>query len=266
MRQYKATLIISVYKNTRFLKAVLDSLQYQTETNFEVIISEDGDSEEMREFINAYSFHNSYQHLTQPDTGWRKNVALNRAILASNSEHLIFIDGDCVLHPRFIESHVEHFNPHRILTGLRVFLNEKESDKLLANAKHLKYLQPRIWLALIYKKGIRRPEEGLYIPYMHKLRKLNYLTGCNMSFPKSAILAINGFDEDYVKPAYGEDTDLVWRFRQAGFEFYSLRNLAIEYHLHHKPSWSDQSENMAMGKAKAARGEFFCLNGIKKLK
>ena len=39
----KASLIISVYKNTIFLKGVLDSLRYQSEKDFEIIISEDGE-------------------------------------------------------------------------------------------------------------------------------------------------------------------------------------------------------------------------------
>ena len=47
----KASLIISVYKNVQFLKAVLDSLQYQTEKDVEIIIAEDGESVEMKAFI-----------------------------------------------------------------------------------------------------------------------------------------------------------------------------------------------------------------------
>ncbi|MCF0188930.1 MAG: glycosyl transferase, partial [Bacteroidaceae bacterium] len=35
----KATVIVSVYKNTRFLRVVLDSLRWQTEKDFEIIIS-----------------------------------------------------------------------------------------------------------------------------------------------------------------------------------------------------------------------------------
>lgn len=41
--KYKASLIISIYDNVSFLKVVLDSLMYQTEKNYEIIISEDAD-------------------------------------------------------------------------------------------------------------------------------------------------------------------------------------------------------------------------------
>ena len=46
---YKASVIISVYDNPRFLNLVLDSLKLQTEQNFEIIISEDGENKAMKE-------------------------------------------------------------------------------------------------------------------------------------------------------------------------------------------------------------------------
>ena len=52
----KASLIIAIYNNIRFLKAVLDSISYQTEKDFEIIITEDGENAEVKEFINHYPF------------------------------------------------------------------------------------------------------------------------------------------------------------------------------------------------------------------
>ena len=50
----KASLIISVYKNTAALEAILHSLEKQTEQDFEVIISEDGEDEKMAAMVAAY--------------------------------------------------------------------------------------------------------------------------------------------------------------------------------------------------------------------
>ena len=104
----KATLIISVYKHVEFLNAILKSLEQQTEQDIEVIISEDGEDAEMKEFIDSYPRYWPILHLTQPDNGWNKEKALNRAVLAAQTDWLIFIDGDCVLHPRFIEMHIKY--------------------------------------------------------------------------------------------------------------------------------------------------------------
>ena len=98
----KATLIISVYKNIPTLKAILESLERQTEQNFEVIISEDGQDEGMAAFVASYPFRWPMQHLTQEDLGWRKERILNKAVMAAHTDWLVFIDGDCVLHPRFM--------------------------------------------------------------------------------------------------------------------------------------------------------------------
>lgn len=266
----KCSLIISVYKNTRFLDCVLRSLDYQTEQDFEVIISEDGDSSEMRTYLDAYHSPRPLTHLTQPDVGWRKNQALNNAVRAAKSDQLVFIDGDCVLHPRFIEMHVRHYAPDVILAGKRVMLNQSLSDQLIATPSQVLHMQPRILSSLLFKRGVERPEEGIFLSpdgplgFIPRGRKQEYLLGSNMSFSRQAIEHINGFDEDYQKPAFGEDADLAWRFHMAGYRFQSLRNMAVEYHLWHQKGWSDQSEQMAMGAAKRQRGEYICKNGLRK--
>lgn len=269
---YKASLIISVYKNITFLKAVLDSLNYQTENSFEIIITEDGEDVSMRDFIANYNFKHDYQHLTQEDLGWRKNKALNNAIRAAHAEWLIFIDGDCVLHPCFVEMHVRNAGENLILAGKRVKLNEKISASLLCHPTILPEIQSLIAKNLIIKeKGLSFVEEGIYISpdgifgWIPKMRKLNHLKGCNMSFSKKAIEAINGFDEDYVLPAVGEDADLTWRFSGAGYSLKSVRNMAVQYHLYHKESWTSQEENLKLMAKKQASREFICKNGLTKL-
>ena len=114
----KASIIISVYKNTQALYFVLESLRRQTILDFEIIISEDGEDKAMSDFVKNYDWFCEYQHLTQPDVGWRKNRALNRAILAAKNEWLIFIDGDCLVHRRFVEMHLRYAAPNRIFSFL----------------------------------------------------------------------------------------------------------------------------------------------------
>ena len=126
----KATVIISVYKNVEALRLILESLRVQTCMDFDIIVSEDGEDISMRQFIERYEWFCEYQHLTQADEGWRKNRALNHAILASNKEWLIFIDGDCVVHRRFVEMHLRYAAPNRILLGKRVKLSNNISVKL----------------------------------------------------------------------------------------------------------------------------------------
>ena len=255
----KASIIISVYKNVDMLQLILASLRNQTVPVAEVIISEDGEDARMQQFVANYDWFCPYQHLTQPDRGWRKNRALNRAVVAAQNEWLIFIDGDCVLHPRFVEMHMHYAAPNRILLGKRVKLSPSVSQKMLGG----NILYPCRWWRL-FNKGCRYADEGIFVPICldRSLRSTRHLTGCNMSFSREAIISINGFDEEYIKPAVGEDADIDWRFRAKGYEFVSVRNRAIVYHLYHKESWTDQTENLAIMRRKQADKTIYCQKGL----
>lgn len=267
----KASLIIAIYNNIRFLKVVLDSLHYQTEKDFEIIIAEDGKSTVVKEFLDNYPFEQSWQHVSQEDAGWQKNKAMNMAIRAAKAEWLIFIDGDCVLHNRFIEMHLRYRQENRILAGKRVKLDKSGSLFVLEDSSNIPKLPRYLLKKMIFGKGlIRYIEEGFFISpdnllgFIPKIRKLNHLTGSNMSFSRKAIYSINGFDEDYQLPAVGEDYDLTWRFNKAGFKHFSVRNLAVQYHLQHKENWVDQTENMEICRKKQLENKFVCVNGLNK--
>jgi len=267
----KTSLIIAIYDNIQFLKVILDSLNYQTEKDFEVIIAEDGENAAVKEFIENYNFNQPWQHLTHKDEGWRKNRAMNMAIRAAKSDWLIFIDGDCVLHPRFIEMHLRYAGENCILAGKRVKLDEPSSQLLYEKSSNIKLMQALLLRKLFFGKGkIRNIEEGIFVSpnglfgFIPKIRKLNNLKGCNMSFSKNAIYAINGFDEDYILPAIGEDFDLTWRFTAAGFKYKSVRNLAVQYHLYHPENWVDTEENMKICRKNQLENKFVCENGLHK--
>lgn len=272
MEKIKASLIISVYKNVPFLKAVLDALQFQTEKRFEVIISEDGEDAAMRRFVNTYNFSGSLLHMTQPDLGWQKNRALNRAAESAQSDYLVFIDGDCLPHPRFMEFHIGLAQEPFVLAGKRIKLDAFSSELLLNGQLTITLFQKylfRNYLAM-KRRGAAFMEEGFFIDpqsllgFVPRLRSMYQLKGCNMSFSKQAFYAINGFDEDYVRPAIGEDIDLVWRFEGLGYELKSVRNLAVQYHLYHTENWTNQEENVLLMQQKQDKLQFFCSNGTTK--
>jgi GT2 family glycosyltransferase len=269
----KVSLIISVYKNVKDLQVVLEGLKFQTFKDFQIVISEDGEDEGMRTFVQHYQHPNSILHLTQPDVGWRKNQALNNAIKKCTGDYLIFIDGDCVLHHRFIEHHIQYASKDKIVAGKRVKLGSKYSELFRNNIQQLPELEQRVEKERRQLKfdGVKFYEEAFYIDpaswlsFIPKLRKMHQLKGCNMSFYRAAIEQINGFDEDYILPAIGEDIDLTWRFKGLGFKLASVRNLAVQYHLFHKENWADQSVNEQMMNQKILFRKFVCDNGLIKL-
>jgi len=123
------TVIISVYKDVEALTLLIDSLLHQTKEVDEIIISEDGNSDEMKSYYATLNT-TKIKHLFQEDTGWQKNRALNRAINASKNDYLIFIDGDCVPYPTFVESHSKLREKNAVLCGRRTEPGEKFSKLL----------------------------------------------------------------------------------------------------------------------------------------
>jgi len=230
----------------------------------------------MKTFIDSLSLSNLI-HITQKDEGWRKNKALNNAIKTATGEYLIFIDGDVVPHPRFIEGHLSHAQPRRVCAGKRVELGPKYSKMLIDGKITIKELTKKFLLKAysLHKDGVRHYEDGIYVKpdswiYEKFIQKksISYLIGCNFSCFKTDIESINGFNEEYIHPAIGEDVDINWRFRASGIEVISCRNIANVYHLYHKKGFGateGKINNKILNKT-IQDNQYICLNGLKKLK
>ncbi len=272
MNFQKATLIISVYDNIEGLELVLNSVSKQSIKNFEVIVSEDAENPEMKQFIDNYKYKGEIRHLNHPDIGWQKNKALNLAIEASKTDYLVFIDGDCILHPKFMEYHLKLAEEKKILAGKRIKLDDHTTDLFLKSEILPEEMNQYLFrnYRKMKKNGAQFMEEGFFfnsksiLGVIPRIRSMHQLKGCNMSFPKGSIYEINGFDEDYINPAIGEDIDLSWRFEGLGYTLKSVRNLAVQYHLYHKENWKDQKENVKMMNEKKSQNLYRCNNGLVK--
>ncbi|MDR0803152.1 glycosyltransferase [Fluviicola sp.] len=256
----KATLIISVYKDAEALEAVLKSVLIQVEKNIEVIVSQDCEDPCFDELIRKYGQSIRIKHLQQPDLGFLKNKMLNRAIKASSTDKLIFIDGDCVLHPRFAQQHILSLRKGRFCIGRRVDLDPKTSQKI---RKGLLVIPS--FIEMIRNKSIRT-EESFFLPGFAKKSK-GHLLGCNMSWHKSDLILLNGFDETYINPGFGEDTDIEFRAKKAGLKPYSTRFRTIQYHLFHERP--DREDFVTISKnqffEKKNRTDFRCQFGLETL-
>lgn len=267
----KITVIISVYKNIKALDILLKSLLNQTLKADEIIISEDGNSQEMENFISSLDIENLI-HLTQEDLGWRKNRALNNSIKKASGEYLIFLDGDVIPHKRFIEGHIDCSEEKKVCAGKRAELGKIYSEMVYSEKITIDEISNNYILSIIklHKDKIHHYEDGIYSPLINKLtssRYIRHLIGCNFSCYKSDMEAINGFNEDYVHPSEGEDVDITWRFRGLGVEMKSCRYIANVYHLWHPKGFGTLEGNInhTIMDENIKKKQFICLNGLKKL-
>ena len=143
----KLSVIISTYNQPSWLELCLESYRTQTIKDFEIIIADDGSSEETKKVIDAYSDIISH-HAWQPDNGFQKTNILNKAITASKSDSLLFTDGDCIAPKKLIETHIEYRQKNHFLSGSYYKLDKESSFKInkaliqqgIFNTKTLKQL------------------------------------------------------------------------------------------------------------------------------
>ncbi len=238
----KASIIAAFYNNIEYLKLVLAGFERQTEKAFEIVIADDGSKEEVVKEIENIASNYSFltKHIWHPDRGFRKNKILNRAILASSSDYLIFIDADCVSHAKFVEEHLKEKQNNVVLTGRRVNLSQKFTYLLTEENVREGFIEKNnlrmIEDAMFGKSNY--VEKGFYFEnkFLRNLlnKKSRGLLGCNFSLYKKDVLAINGFDERYEAPSIGEDSDVQFRLELNGVKIKSLNHIAVQYHLYHK--------------------------------
>ena len=266
----KSSIIISVYNDCTALQLILDSLHHQSSNDFEIIISEDGESELIKECINNYSDSPIHiRHLTQEDSGFRKNIALNRAISITDADHIIFIDGDCIPHTEFIAAHHLCSGHGIACTGRRLELGASISNKLRSRHINLSYLtNPLLYLLHmlpLQRDNAKNIESGMHSKWLHKLTrdKEIRLLGCNFSCNKQDLLKINGFNEDYLSPGIGEDSDIDWRLIKSGVVIKNVKFSAIQYHLNHPRSYVVSKENTELFEQTKRSNTYTCDHGIR---
>jgi cellulose synthase/poly-beta-1,6-N-acetylglucosamine synthase-like glycosyltransferase len=241
---------------------ILRALERQTVKDFEVIIAEDDEAADTVDYLAKQVVRMPFPilHVCQHDKGFRKNRILNKAVAASTGDLIVFLDGDCVPHRKWLEEYSSQADKNVVLSGRRLMVSEILTQTLL-RTKKLSYL------SLIYqlRYGSNNLEEGIYLPF-YRRPNISSLLGCNWAILKKHLIAVNGFDEDYVSPGVGEDLDIAWRLAGNGIMLRSMRHRAIVYHLHHRAHYcmGDVVPNYDIMRKKQALGSVYCVNGLDK--
>jgi len=240
----KVSIIIGFYNKIDLLEKILEALRLQTMTDFEVIIADDGSSEQVvtriHELQQLMPF--ALRHVWHADEGWRKNIILNKAVIAAQSEYLIFIDGDCIPERHFVEEHYSERQKNQVLSGRRVLMGPRATQYLLSKPLSPARFGAGLFFALLDDTlhGYKTRMEHMIHVRSKWLRQLfvrdreRFILGCNFSLYKDDLLSVNGFDERFLYPGYGEDIDLGHRLTRAGIKTYSRKGLLVQYHCFHK--------------------------------
>ena len=227
----RTTLIVSTYNWPEALALCLESVRRQRRLPDEVIVGDDGSGEETWRLIERLQrdFPVPLRHVWQEDKGFRLAMCRNKCIAAARGEYIIQVDGDIILHPAFVADHVAFARRGYYVKGGRVNITRRLKERLCAAGKYrgLGFFSP----------GLTRRENAIHcLPlarYLAPRRKTQPGLGCNMSFWREDLVAVNGYDEFY-EGWGGEDYDLAVRLQHLGRQKLSLKFAAIGFHLWHE--------------------------------
>lgn len=227
-------LLIATYKWPEALQVVLTSVIHQSRIPDEIVIAEDGKHFQtavvIAEFVETYGLQ--IKHVRHEDIGFRKSLILNKAIKEIESDYIIEIDGDIVMHPEFVADHLKATQEGFFVQGSRTMLTAEGSRELL-KSRQVKSLNP-------FMKGLYSRFNAFRIPFLSRFFKVNpnssiNVKGCNLAFWKADYVRVNGYYSGFEGWGW-EDYELGERWINAGIKKKRLKMAAIGYHIFHSLS------------------------------
>ena len=176
MNKPEISVIICCYNGEKTIYKCLESLFNQKlDGYFEVIIVDDGSidstSKEINKFINKFDPNNNiFKYNRKKNEGL--SIARNYGILKSSSEIISFVDEDSLLMDGYLQSILKCFknsNKYNCLGGKTVLYND--------NSKFARLIQDSI--------------------FSYEMQSENAVIGTNMSFKKSFLLEVDGFQSEF---------------------------------------------------------------------
>ncbi len=258
----RVSLIITTYNWPESLILALRSIEKQTIVPEEVIIADDGSTAETKEIIDKFQKDSDLNiiHSWQEDKGFRVAQSRNKAIVKSSGDYIILVDGDMILHRKFIQDHIKNAQANYFVQGSRVLLTEDKSEKIL-DSKRTSFS--------FFSTGLKNRKNAIRSNLLSKIfsSKKNYLKGvrsCNMAFFKDDCMKVNGFNEDFI--GWGrEDSEFAVRLLNSGINRKNVRFNMIQFHLWHKEATRDSLvQNEATLHSAIDNHVNWCDNGISK--
>lgn len=235
----KVSVIVPVYNRLEHLRALCLCLIKQEEKPDELIISDDGSSEKVIDFIGDLlpKMDFKVKHIYQQDLGFRKTRALNNAVRKAEGDILVFCDQDLI----FPESHIKNIKKNmekkKFLMSRPMPVTEKEKNMIIRALKENKLYKDIVKILpieyIIGTRNLLKKDKRRRIINQLKLSKRGIrLVGMSYAMYKEDYIAVNGYDEKYM--GWGlEDDDFGNRLSVYGVKGKEFTEEPIQLHLYH---------------------------------
>ncbi len=216
----RATIQLCTFNRAHLLGRVLAACFEQTALDYEVVLVNDGSSDETPAVIEraVAAAPVPFTVVHQPNAGLAK--ARNAGLRRASGERIIFIDDDVLPMPNFV---AEHLRSHRRFPDAIV-------RGAVINTESFDDLPPPIWTPANYSA--------------------NYFWTSNVSVSRARLDAVGGFFDERFSEYGWEDIELGLRLRFAGTRAVFNR-LAVAFHHKPRPADSDVGKMIRQARAQA---------------
>ena len=235
----KIAVIVLTYNRPAALLAVLRALAPQCQASDEVWIADDGSSAENVQRVRdgLPPFACGLSHVWHPDVGFSAARARNMAALRAQADYLVFLDGDCVPHPRWLQQHRTLAESRHFVNGSRVLLSATFTKQVEQGQVALASMTWRDWLRAWLRGDSNKLTHlvnwpGSVARYQAKF-KWRGIRSCNFGVWRKDYFAVNGFDERFSGWGH-EDADLVLRLHNLGLKRKNGFCATEVFHLWHR--------------------------------
>ncbi len=211
----RASIVVATYNRNEMLVDALNDLIAQDYPDFEVLVVDQSaeHTAEVKQFLEEFDRLPNGRWIRSDVPGLTR--ARNRGLQDVRGEYVIYVDDDVrIPDPHFVAFHVAALR--------RAQVGAVAGRVLEPNRAPLMVPRRVGWLGYL---GTREPGFGSEASGWAET-----VRGCNMSFRRSVLEAIGGFDESYTKSAFREDTDIALRVRHSGYRIW-FASEAWLYHL-----------------------------------
>ncbi|MCX5696595.1 MAG: glycosyltransferase [Candidatus Omnitrophica bacterium] len=204
----KVSVIIPTHNHALFLSKALDSVRNQTYEDYEVILVDNGSTDQTKELISKIKWE-KLLYVYQDDTGSAAGPR-NTGIRLAKGDYVAFLDSDDIWYKEKLNKVMD------------IFLKNPEID-LVCNDE---YCRKDGKIVSYLKCGPSEPDM-----YEKLFFNGNRLSGSATVVKKAPLLKASGFDENK-KYVHVEDYELWLRLAKLGCKFYFLNEPLGEFVLH----------------------------------
>jgi cellulose synthase/poly-beta-1,6-N-acetylglucosamine synthase-like glycosyltransferase len=184
----KASVVVCSYNGAKTLDRCLTSLKEINYPNYEVILVDDGSTDDTQEIAARHPW---VKKIRQENKGL--SFARNVGAHASGGDVIVYTDSDCMADPDWL-----YYLMGTLLSGDYAGVGGPNISPPAEN-----------WVQACVSAAPGGPNHVLLTDVVAE-----HIPGCNMAFHRWAFDQVGGFDPEYRKA--GDDVDFCWRLQQSG--------------------------------------------------